>query len=177
MTRRMSSVIFRLTAAIFLLAELVYAVTPNGVVQADGPTTYTISGNAGVGGVTLSYTDGSPETATSAADGSYSFTVSDNWSGTVTPSLAGYTFSPADLTYSNVQADQTGQDYTATAITYTISGNAGVAGATLSYTDGTAKTATSAADGSYSFTVSYNWSGTVTPSLAGYTFSPADHLG
>ena len=31
-----------------------------------------------------------------------------------------------------------------------ISGNAGVAGVTLSYTDGTAKTATSAADGSYS---------------------------
>src|SRR6185369_5142857 len=35
----------------------------------------TISGNAGANGVTLSYTDGIPKTATSAADGSYSFQI------------------------------------------------------------------------------------------------------
>ncbi|MGD0613111.1 MAG: hypothetical protein ABSB41_16555, partial [Anaerolineales bacterium] len=136
--------------------------------------TYTLSGNAGEAGVTLSYTDGTAKTATSAADGSYSFTVSSNWSGSVTPTLSGYTFSPAYRTYSNVQADQTGQDYTATAITYTISGDAGVAGATLSYTDGTPKTATADSSGNYSFAVSYGWSGTVTPSKTGYTFSPVN---
>ncbi len=135
--------------------------------------TYTISGNAGVAGATLSYTDGTSKTATSDSDGNYSFTVSYNWSGTVTPSLAGYTFSPTNLSYTNVLADQTDQNFTATQV-FTISGNVGVAGATLSYTDGTPKTATSASDGSYSFIVSYNWSGTVTPSLAGYTFSPAN---
>ena len=88
-------------------------------------------------------------------------------SGTVTPSKTGYTFTPASRTYANVLANQTLQDYTATAITYTISGNAGVAGATLSYTDGTAKTASADGSGNYSFTVSYNWSGTVTPSRTG----------
>jgi CSLREA domain-containing protein len=137
------------------------------------PITYTISGNAGVGGATLSYTDGTAKSTTADGSGAYSFTVPYNWSGTVTPSKAGYTFSPANKSYTNVLGNQT-QDYTATPITYTISGNAGVGGATLSYTDGTAKSATTDGNGNYSFTVSYNWSGTVTPSKTGYTFSPAN---
>jgi hypothetical protein len=137
------------------------------------PITYAISGNAGVAGATLSYTDGAARTATADGSGNYSFTVSYNWSGTVTPSKTGYTFTPASKPYTNVLANQTAQDYTATPITYAISGNAGVAGATLSYTDGAAKTATADGSGNYSFLVSYNWSGTVTPSKTGYTFSPA----
>jgi glucose/arabinose dehydrogenase len=59
--------------------------------------------------------------------------------------------------------------------TYTISGNAGAAGVTLNYTDGTAKTVTSQADGSYSLPVPYNWSGTITPSHPCYTFDPTEH--
>jgi|GEM_PF-2122565 len=54
--------------------------------------------------------------------------------------------------------------------TYFITGNAGAAGATLSYTGGST-TADSA--GAYSIPVPYNWSGTVTPSRTGYVFSPA----
>ena len=46
---------------------------------------FSISGNTGIDNVTLNYTDGIPKTATSTADGSYSFTVSSGWSGTVTP--------------------------------------------------------------------------------------------
>ncbi len=137
-------------------------------------SSYTISGNAGVSGATLSYTDGTSKTATADGSGNYSFTVANNWSGTVTPSKNGYFFSPVNKTYSSVTANQTSQNYTATAITYTISGNAGKAGATLSYTDGTSKTATADGSGNYSFTVSYNWSGTVTPSYTGYTFSPVN---
>jgi uncharacterized delta-60 repeat protein len=135
--------------------------------------TYLISGNAGVAGATLSYTDGSAKTATSDSNGDYSFTVSYNWSGTVTLSKTGYSFSPASKTYSNLNSNRVSQNYTATAITYTISGNAGTAGATLSYTDGLVKTATADGSGNYSFQVSYNWSGTVTPSKTGYSFSPA----
>ncbi len=134
--------------------------------------TSTISGNAGVAGATLSYTDGVLKTATADGSGNYSLTVSSGWSGTVTPSKTGCTFTPANRPYSNVTTDQAGQDYTATAITYTISGNAGVAGAILSYIDGTPKTATADGAGAYSLSVSYNWSGTVTPSKLGYTFSP-----
>jgi predicted outer membrane repeat protein len=137
------------------------------------PITFTISGNAGRGGVVLDYTDGSSKTATADGSGNYTFTVSYNWSGTVTPSKAGYIFSPASKTYTNVLANQPAQNYTATPITFTISGNAGVGGATLSYTDGSSKTATADGGGNYSFTVSYNWSGTVTLSKTGFTFSPA----
>jgi hypothetical protein len=133
----------------------------------------TISGNAGIAGATLSYTDGTAKTATADGSGNYSFPVSYNWSGTVTPSMTGYTFTPASKPYTNVIANQTAQNYTATAITYTISGNAGAAGATLSYTDGAAKIATADGSGNYSFAVSYNWSGTVMPSLTGYAFTPA----
>lgn len=72
-----------------------------------------ISGNAGVAGATLSWTDGTVKTATADGSGGYCFTVSYNWNGTVTPSLAGYTFSPTSKTYATVATDQTSQDYQA----------------------------------------------------------------
>jgi len=73
-------------------------------------TCFTISGNAGVAGATLNYTGGS-----TSADGSgnYSIHVPSGWSGTVTPSKSGFVFSPASISYSNIVADQTGQNYTA----------------------------------------------------------------
>jgi hypothetical protein len=71
-----------------------------------------ISGNVGVGGATLSYTDGTAKYTTSQADGSYSLPVSNNWSGTVTPSHPCYVFSPANRSYSNVTTNQTAQNYT-----------------------------------------------------------------
>jgi parallel beta-helix repeat protein/VCBS repeat-containing protein len=52
----------------------------------------------------------------------------------------------------------------------TISGNAGIDGATLSYDDGGPKTETSTGGGHYSITVPYGWSGTVTPSKDHYSF-------
>ena len=53
-----------------------------------------------------------------------------------------------------------------------ISGNAGVAGATLSYIIDTTETVTADGEGAYSFSVPYEWSGTVTPSKTGYGFTP-----
>ncbi len=133
----------------------------------------TVSGNASRSGVTLSYTDGTAKTVTSDSSGNYSLNVASNWSGTITPSLPGYTFTPSNRSYTNLLANQTAQDFAATAIIYTISGNVGVGGATLSYTDGTPKTTIANENGDYSFTVSYNWSGTVTPSKSGYVFNPS----
>ena len=46
--------------------------------------------------------------------GSYSTTVDHGWSGTVTPTKAGYTFDPANRVYSFVTSDQANQDYTPT---------------------------------------------------------------
>ena len=76
-------------------------------------STSTISGNAGIAGATLSYTDGTAKTATADGSGIYSFTVSYNWSGTVTPAKPGYTFNPASKDYTNVISDQTAQNYVA----------------------------------------------------------------
>jgi uncharacterized repeat protein (TIGR02543 family) len=132
--------------------------------------TFTISGNAGIAGATISFTGGTPVTADGS--GNYSITVPYNWTGTVTPSLAGYAFTPDHRSYTNVKADDPGENYTAAAITYTISGSAGVGGATISFTGGTPVTADGS--GNYTFTVPYNWSGTVTPSKTEYTFSPLD---
>jgi hypothetical protein len=131
---------------------------------------FAISGNAGVAGATLNYTGGS---TTADGSGNYSFDVKSGWSGTVTPSKSGYRFSPVNKTYSNVFADQTAQNYTAI-ILYSISGNVGAAGATLSYTDGTPQTATSAPNGDYSFMVPSNWNGTVTPSHTCFNFTPSN---
>jgi hypothetical protein len=73
-----------------------------------------ISGSAGIQGVTLSYTDGIAKTSTSGPNGAYSITVPANWSGTVTPAHACYTFNPTSLNYSSVSADQPNKNYSAT---------------------------------------------------------------
>ena len=78
------------------------------------PTTVSISGNAGAAGAALSYDDGGPQTATADGSGDYSIMVPYNWSGTVTPSLADYSFSPPSRTYTDLAIDTTGQNYDAT---------------------------------------------------------------
>lgn len=165
---------------VFTPTSIDYASTPvtsdqNNQNYVPDTSWWTVSGNVGVAGAVLDYSDGSPETVTADGNGDYSLLVPDNFAGTITPSLTGYSFTPASIDYAStpITANLTDQDYTATPITYTISGNAGAAGVTLSYIDGTPKTAIADINGDYSFTVSYNWPGTVTPSLAGYTFTPA----
>jgi alpha-tubulin suppressor-like RCC1 family protein len=74
---------------------------------------YTIYGNAGAYWATLSYNDGSLKAVTSDGGADYSINVPYNWSGTVTPSRAGYTITPLNREYVNVTADQINQDYTA----------------------------------------------------------------
>jgi hypothetical protein len=76
------------------------------------PTTgdHTISGRVdidfiGLGGVTLTISPGTAVTTDSA--GYYSISVSPGWSGTVTPSKLGYTFSPASQSYTDVTSNQT----------------------------------------------------------------------
>ena len=75
-------------------------------------TGITISGNAGAPDAVLSYTDGTPKTATVDGNGNYSFIVPSGWSGSVTPSHMGFPFTPASRSYSNVTVDQTEQNYT-----------------------------------------------------------------
>jgi hypothetical protein len=131
-----------------------------------------ISGNAGVGGATLSYNDGGAQTATADGSGNYSFFVSYNWSGTVTPSSTGYVFTPANRTYTNVILPQTNQDYTAAA-GYQISGTVTdginpIQGVTITFSHDS-HTETTAADGTYSYGVAPGTTTTITPSHPGYS--------
>jgi hypothetical protein len=78
---------------------------------------FTISGSVGnpgggISGVVMNGLPGNPVTSTS---GSYTATalIPYGWSGTVTPTLTGYTFSPASQTYSNVTSNQV-TNYTGT---------------------------------------------------------------
>jgi hypothetical protein len=76
-----------------------------------------ISGNAGAPGTTLSYTDGVQKTAIADARGNYSLRVPYGWSGTVTPTRSCFAFSRTYRSYSRIETAQTGQDYSATAVT------------------------------------------------------------
>jgi hypothetical protein len=73
-------------------------------------TCFTISGNAGVADATINYTGGS---TTADGSGNYALHVPSGWSGTVTPSKSGYVFSPVNISYSNLDADKTNQNFTA----------------------------------------------------------------
>ncbi|MCW5775737.1 MAG: PD40 domain-containing protein [Phycisphaeraceae bacterium] len=133
------------------------------------------SNGSGISGVSVQATGiGSVSTD---AKGHYAITVSDGWSGTVTPSKLGYVFTPSSREYSAVSSDQIGQDFTGAVSERVISGTvlmpdgSGMAGAVVSATGRGSKTTGS--NGQYSFTVPNGWSGTVTPSKAGYSFTPA----
>jgi hypothetical protein len=60
------------------------------------------------------------------------------------------------------------------AATFSISGNAGVAGASVALTGTSSGSTTADGSGNYSFTGLANGSYTVTPTLSGYTFSPTN---
>lgn len=82
-----------------------------------GPVTYSIAGrvsdsaNVPLAGVQV--TDGASHSATTAADGSYTFSGLPPGSYTLTPTKSGYSFSPASRSVS-LSGDLTGQDFTAT---------------------------------------------------------------
>ncbi len=137
----------------------------------------TNSGSQGIENVILTFSNGGGSASTDSS-GNYTHTVANGWSGTVTPSIAGYnTFTPPSRTYSNVTVDQTSQNYTAAPITYIVSGRitdsggSGLSNAQLSFSNG-GWTTTTNSNGDYSQVVTYNWSGTVTPTKAGYYFTP-----
>lgn len=135
----------------------------------------TISGNAGVGGATLTYDDSGIHTVTADSSGNYVLPVSDGWSGSVTPSKVGYLFSPTFRTYTSVADNKIGQNYTATIRKLTISGDAGAGSVKLTWVDGgVTKSVLSASNGAYSLQVPYNWAGKITPSKVGVlAFVPA----
>jgi hypothetical protein len=67
---------------------------------------------------------GLPGSPSTAGDGLYTGSVDYGWAGTVTPTRAGYTFSPVSTPYSSVTSNQS-LNYTGTVQTLTVSLKAG----------------------------------------------------
>ncbi len=141
--------------------------------------TYSISGQvtlsgSGLSGVVVATND--DDTATTDGNGNYTISGLVDGNYTITPSKTGYTFSPTSTSVTISGANQTGKNFTATAVpTYSISGNindgtnpissvkVSVTGGINVYTD---------ASGNYIVNGLLNGNYTLTPSKTGYTFNP-----
>jgi len=149
---------------------------PATVTPVTPAATYTISGTiTGASGVVAVSLGGASTATTSAAtNGTYSFASLANGSYTVTPTLAGYAFTPTSTAVNVSGANAPNTNFTAAvaANTYSISGSAGISGATISLSGTNTGTFTSGTGGAYIFSGLIDGSYTVTPSLTGYTFSP-----
>jgi Carboxypeptidase regulatory-like domain len=145
--------------------------------------TYSIAGTVAVPGVTMALNGAGSGTVTSDAGGNYSFSgLSDGGTYSVTPIAAGYTFTPSTITVTVNGGNAIGQNFAATALTnatYSISGTvatsggSALAGVTITLSGAASGTTTTDANGNYNFGGLANGSYTITPSLTGYTFSPA----
>jgi FtsP/CotA-like multicopper oxidase with cupredoxin domain len=128
----------------------------------------------GLAGVSMTYAGTTNGSVPTDGNGNYTLTVPSGWTGTVTPVLGGFRFTPLSYSYSNITTNQTAQNF-ATASS-AISGIVSVGGTPLANVTMTASnsggSALTDATGAYSLPVPYNWSGTVTPAKANFSFAP-----
>jgi len=148
------------------------------------PDQYAISGHVNIaatsqeintqGGLVGTILNGLPGNPRTDLSGFYSANVDFGWTGAATPAKSGYSFSPINRSYFYLQSDQGNQDYTASVDSYTISGTVTLGGNPLMgvVMAGLPGDPATNAQGQYTVTVNYGWSGTATPTLAGYTFNP-----
>ncbi len=146
------------------------------------PQTFSISGTispvAGGNGTTITISGAANATATANSSGNFTVSGLANGTYTITPSHAGYSFSPSSMNVTiNNASVTTGVSFTATALTFGISGTlspvAGGSGATVTLSGAASATTTSDGAGNYSFSGLANGTYTVTPSHTGYTFNPS----
>ena len=133
-----------------------------------------LAGGSPLANVAVTLSNGAGSVITNAS-GIYSATVPSRWTGTITPTLAGYTFTPALRNLTNVTVAPAAQNFTAAAV-FTISGGVTngatpLANVRLTFSNA-GGTATTTAAGTYTITLPAGWTGTITPVLRGYTFGP-----
>ena len=143
------------------------------------PQAYTISGaisGPGGPGATINLSGSSTATTTADGAGNYTFTGLADGSYTITPSQTGYGFTPASQTVAVSGSNVVAPNFTSSAQVYTISGaisGSGAAGAAISLSGSSTATTTADGSGNYSFPGLLNGSYTVTPTNAGFIFTPA----
>ncbi len=188
-TQRIISRLRRALVLMGILAPLAFLWGCGGVVSGQStqtspppPQTYSISGTispaAGGSGATATLSGTANATTTADSSGNFTFSGLANGTYTVTPSHAGYTFTPSSLNVTISGANiTTGMNFTAAAQTFAISGTispaAGGSGATVTLSGAAAATTTADGAGNYTFTGLANGTYAVTPSRTGYTFNPS----
>ena len=140
------------------------------------------AGATPVAGVTIAVSGSTTATAVTDGTGVYSVELGAGGNYVLTPTKPHYRFNPVTKSISDFQAD-TQVDFAATVKQHSISGhvvnskNEPFAGVTVSLSGSVTATATTAADGSYSFTnVAGGSSCIVTASTDGYSFTPASQM-
>jgi len=172
-----------------LLAPLVFIGGCSGLVsqtsqQVPPPATFSLSGTitpaAGGNGATVTLSGAASGSTTANSSGAFTFSGLKNGTYTLTPSRTGYTFSPTSQNVTVNGATVTGVSFTATqqvTPTYSISGTispvAGGNGAAVTLSGAASASTTANTSGNYTFSGLANGTYTVTPSLVGYTYSPA----
>jgi hypothetical protein len=143
--------------------------------------TVTKDGGGVLQGVTITLSGPDAGSTITDNNGNYIFTGLANGSYTITPSLAGYVFNPVSHAVTMNGANITSIYFTASVSTgasysisgtVTVSGGEALQGVTITLSGVDIGTTTTDASGSYTFPELANGSYTVTPSLAGYTFTP-----
>jgi len=161
------------------------SVTESMTIVPAPPVTYTISGQvtyngSGLGGVIVTLSGPSSGSAITNSSGNYSFSGLQGgltYIYIATASLSGYTISPPSQGFDGLNANQTA-NFTATAVTSTISGQvtyngSGLGGVAVTLSGARSASATTDASGNYSFTgLPANVNYAVSPTFSGFTFSP-----
>lgn len=125
-------------------------------------------------GTTLTLGGAATGVTGTTSSGAFGFTGLTDGAYTITPSRAGYTFAPVSRAVTISGADVTGITFTASPITYAISGRiSSGAGVTLNLAGDSSAITSTDSSGNYSFAGLSNGSYVVTPSLTGYRFTPA----
>lgn len=133
------------------------------------------TGTLNLFGLTLGYTGALTKQATTGSDGKYAIPDLLSATYTITPTKVGETFSPASTSLL-VNADKPNTNFSAGAASFSVAGkvlNANGTGLASVLVSAGGKTATSAADGSFTIAGVAAGTQTVTPTRSGFTFSPA----
>lgn len=148
-------------------------IVPAGIAPTYGASGTVTPTSLGVG-TTLTLTGTASGTTGTTAAGAYAFSGLANGSYTITPSRPGYRFTPSARSFLISGANVSGLNFSASRLTYSISGTIdSLAGATVTLSGAAGATTTTNTNGAYTFAGLAGGTYVVTPSLGGYVFAPS----
>lgn len=151
-----------------------------GILAFTPPAVFSISGNAGAGGVSVTYSGSSGGSVLADSTGNYGIPGLLPGNYTVTPQSPFYLFNPLSQNVTITSADVTGINFTASSIQASQSGSGTVtvlstplSGVTVTWTGPTSGQAVTDNAGNWTTgSTLFNGLYDIIPALAGYTFAP-----